>query len=438
MNVSRASSYVAGGIKDKVLRSVYSLFERIDILDIDNDRVQTVHESRGRFRGRYDDLSPQEGVIEFARLNIHPEDQERFIQLYTIPSLMELLQKSRHSFHSSLFRIHEGDGVYVRQLFIQSMVRLDGRRVILSMLLDNEGTASEIGNSLYDSALTGIEIPQKSSDDPVDSAIPKSALFDSLIQAVPCGVFWKDKNRRFLGVNRFFLDFYGFSSPSVIIGNTDEDMGWHVDPFPFMRDEYDVLKGKSIFDASGSCIVRGIDHQIKASKFPVYKNGSIIGLIGMFKDLGPNIDDPNASIDELTGLLNSRGAIEAFNRYEKSYREKKIDFCIISIDINSFSEFNHQYGSQAANDLLNKVGRVLAAIMGESGVVSRIGGDEFVILHQISDRSQIDHYEYEIASAVSTIQSIQGIPVTVSITTESILFSESPSARVRTAEEKAK
>ena len=69
--------------------------------------------------------------------------------------------------------------------------------------------------------------------------------------------------------------------------------------------------------------------------------------------------------------------------------------------------------------------------MGDSGVVSRIGGDEFVILRQISDRNQIDHDEYEIASAVASIQSIQGIPITVSITTESILFSESPSARFR-------
>ena len=34
-----------------------------------------------------------------------------------------------------------------------------------------------------------------------------------------------------------FLDFYGFESADVLIGKTDEDMGWHSDPEPFMQDE---------------------------------------------------------------------------------------------------------------------------------------------------------------------------------------------------------
>lgn len=35
-------------------------------------------------------------------------------------------------------------------------------------------------------------------------------LFDSIINTSQDCVFWKDKNRRFIGVNKAFLDFYGF------------------------------------------------------------------------------------------------------------------------------------------------------------------------------------------------------------------------------------
>ncbi len=433
MNISKISNFVAGGIKDKVLRSVYALFERVDILDIENDRLLNIHKSRGRFRGSYEDLPLKNAIEEFAELNIHPDDQERFLKLYDPVHLAEALQKSNHSFHCSLFRIYEGDERYEWQLCLQSMVRLDGRPVILSTLTDGEGIAETFREQMPESShyFDDEELTSYMHGDPAETVFSKNALFDALVQGVPFGIFWKDKNRRFLGANRSFLDFYGFPSTTSIIGNTDEDMGWHVDPVPFMKDELDVLNGKSIYDAAGSCIVHGIDHKIVASKFPVRKNGKIIGLVGMFRDKGVNISNPFDGIDELTGLLNSEGAIETFNRYQKSYLEKGFDFSIISIDINHFSDFNHQYGSKIADELLIRIAKVLTATIGDYSVVSRIGGDEFVILRQITDPSQLQHDEFEIASAISTIRSIQGVPVTVNITTESVLYSESPSASMR-------
>ena len=35
-------------------------------------------------------------------------------------------------------------------------------------------------------------------------------LFDNIMSTVQDCVFWKDKERRFVGVNQAFLDFYGF------------------------------------------------------------------------------------------------------------------------------------------------------------------------------------------------------------------------------------
>ncbi|MBQ1593255.1 MAG: PAS domain-containing protein, partial [Treponema sp.] len=110
-------------------------------------------------------------------------------------------------------------------------------------------------------------------------------LFDSIINTSQDCVFWKDKDRRFLGVNQAFLDFYGFESANILIGKTDEDMGWHSDPEPFKQDELAVLSGKSTYKVQGKCFIRGEERDIVASKRPLYENGKIIGLVGSFIDI---------------------------------------------------------------------------------------------------------------------------------------------------------
>lgn len=72
----------------------------------------------------------------------------------------------------------------------------------------------------------------------------------------------------------------------TIIGKTDEDMGWHVDNMPYYHGELDVLqKGRVIEKVPGQCIIRGVlQHHIICYKWPLYRDGKIIGLMGLFFD----------------------------------------------------------------------------------------------------------------------------------------------------------
>ncbi len=110
-------------------------------------------------------------------------------------------------------------------------------------------------------------------------------LFDKLMNTTQDCIFWKDTDRRFVGVNKAFLDFYGFVSEDAVIGKTDEDMGWHPDPEPFKQDEIRVLQGVSTHNVRGQCIIRGEVREIMATKTPIYDNGEIIGFIGSFMDV---------------------------------------------------------------------------------------------------------------------------------------------------------
>ncbi|SDB06370.1 PAS domain-containing sensor histidine kinase [Butyrivibrio sp. INlla16] len=110
-------------------------------------------------------------------------------------------------------------------------------------------------------------------------------LFDKIINTTQDCIFWKDTHRRFVGVNQAFLNFYGFKSADEVIGKTDEDMGWHPDPEPFMQDEILVLHGESTHNVHGLCIVKGEVREIIATKTPIYDEGVIIGFVGSFMDV---------------------------------------------------------------------------------------------------------------------------------------------------------
>ena len=110
-------------------------------------------------------------------------------------------------------------------------------------------------------------------------------LFREVLGQTRDCIFWKDTERRFVGVNQAFLDFCGFESEKELIGKTDEDMGWHPDPEPFRRDELRVLQGESTMLVHGTCMIRGKVRDILATKAPIYDGQTIIGFVGSFIDV---------------------------------------------------------------------------------------------------------------------------------------------------------
>ncbi len=112
----------------------------------------------------------------------------------------------------------------------------------------------------------------------------RDILLEKVLDTTQTCMFWKDTERRFVGVNQAFLDFYGFPSEDVLIGKNDEDMGWHDDPDPFRNDELRVLKGESTRLVQGKCRVHGENREIFATKAPAYDGDKIIGLVGSFID----------------------------------------------------------------------------------------------------------------------------------------------------------
>ncbi len=229
-------------------------------------------------------------------------------------------------------------------------------------------------------------------------------LFDSIINTSQDCVFWKDKDRRFIGVNQAFLDFYGFESEDVLIGKNDEDMGWHSDPEPYKQDELRVLSGKSTYKVQGKCVIRGEERDIIASKRPLYDGDEIVGLVGSFVDITDvirrkidgsqvvyNIDDLRKYsffdkiideisleeiLDPLTGILSRAYAI----KFVRSLISEKQPFTFTIVDLDNFKSINDNFGHSAGDKVLTTVSKGLAEYAKGFGLAGRFGGDELLLI----------------------------------------------------------
>jgi diguanylate cyclase (GGDEF)-like protein len=98
-----------------------------------------------------------------------------------------------------------------------------------------------------------------------------------------------------------------------------------------------------------------------------------------------------AFYDPLTGLPNRRLLEERFAFCAATSRRKGESFCVLLIDLDHFKLINDNFGHDAGDAMLIETGQRLINSVRECDVVSRIGGDEFVILlPETNDRNSVD------------------------------------------------
>ena len=263
--------------------------------------------------------------------------------------------------------------------------------------------------------------------------ISESDLLNNLMTLIPAGIFWKDTDRRFLGANQMFLDYYNLKSVDEIIGKTDEDMGWHIDPVPFRNVELRVIgNGESVLNVPGQCIVQGRVRNIKASKCPLFSDGKIVGLIGYFLDVTDAVQEQNrlsalSQTDELTGVLNRRAYTEIALQYEEQYKQNHTDFVLYMIDLDDFKTVNDDYGHEYGNLVLQSICKSLTVAASDNCVLFRYGGDEFVILHQLQSEDEIELLQKRFIRAVDSPRNLDGAKFSVKASIGHALYSETTS-----------
>jgi len=87
-----------------------------------------------------------------------------------------------------------------------------------------------------------------------------------------------------------------------------------------------------------------------------------------------------AQHDPLTGLVNRRRLVELLHELLGSRRVVDRNFAVLFIDLDGFKGINDTYGHEAGDRVLVEVARRMRRVAREYDVVSRVSGDEFVLI----------------------------------------------------------
>ncbi len=215
-----------------------------------------------------------------------------------------------------------------------------------------------------------------------------SILLEKILDTTKTALFWKDSHRRFLGANKAFLDYYEFPSEHVILGKTDEDMGWHENDEPFRSDELRVLQtGESTYRVHGKCMSHGEMRDIVASKSPLIQNGKIVGLVGSFEDVTDEIRR-----QEQTTILNEQ-LRQALERAEAANRAKSAFLSNVSHDMRTplngilgIAELASKCSdTEQLHDYIEKIltaGSLLKDLINDTLELSRIGSNKKQLVYE--------------------------------------------------------
>ena len=116
-----------------------------------------------------------------------------------------------------------------------------------------------------------------------------SKFLQLILDNVPAGIFWKDKDSRYLGCNKFHAKAMQFNSTEEIIGKSDADFHYYPEKLElFRKDELKVLENnQSVFRITNS--KRNIDNKdvwIETNKVPFQdETGNTTGVLGLYKDV---------------------------------------------------------------------------------------------------------------------------------------------------------
>jgi len=85
-------------------------------------------------------------------------------------------------------------------------------------------------------------------------------------------------------------------------------------------------------------------------------------------------------LDPLTELLNRRGMQDALDRISQRVRQGDPPFTALLVDLDSFKQVNDRHGHAAGDRVIQESARRIRNAVRPTDVVSRIGGDEFLLV----------------------------------------------------------
>ncbi|MCB2052066.1 MAG: EAL domain-containing protein, partial [Novosphingobium sp.] len=181
------------------------------------------------------------------------------------------------------------------------------------------------------------------------------------------------------------------------------------------------LTSKSAFKELG--VRAGIMGEVRwwsISGRPVYAStGEFVG----FRGSGHDLTEKRRSQEEASRLAHYDSLTDLANRFQmaktledvlNASNEAERDCAVFLLDLDRFKQVNDTMGHPAGDALLQQVSKRLTRVVGDEGLVGRLGGDEFkVVLPGVTDRDHLANLAHRIIESLSQPYSIEGDRVVI-------------------------
>lgn len=282
------------------------------------------------------------------------------------------------------------------------IVRADG--TICWVLDKGQGNFDKQGNLL---SIDGV-ITEITSQKEVEEELSRvSRVLQNVFDTDPNFIFVKDRNSKFVMVNKALADAYGSTSEDLI-GKSDSDFNPNDEENNhFHQDDLEVInnrKEKLILEEKITT-ANGEIRWLQTIKRPLIEgNGEINYLLGVSTDITDRkkVSEKltfQASHDALTGLINRREFEVRAEQLLLNVFQGASEHSLCFMDLDQFKVVNDTCGHIAGDELLRQLGILLEDAVGHRHTVARLGGDEFGVL--------IENYSLEEAhSVISTLKKV--------------------------------
>lgn len=117
---------------------------------------------------------------------------------------------------------------------------------------------------------------------------PPQEMLQLVLDNIPQRVFWKDRNFRYLGCNKYFAQDAHLREPSEIIGKNDFELSWKDTAELYRKYDQEVMESDTAnvnFEEPQSR-PDGSQLWLRTSKIPLHdSDGNVIGVLGTYEDI---------------------------------------------------------------------------------------------------------------------------------------------------------
>lgn len=360
-------------LQDEVSRNLMMLFDNMYLLDI-TEKTRTVIATTNGVEDAGTVTTDIDSFYDaFPTRFLYYDDIERFKDMASAEGVRRRLAQSSHGYFVDYFRVRQPNGNYNwMEFYLIALPDANRSRILACVKPTSIGDRLTLMSDDKGTKLNGAQITD-------------SDLVDAFVNDSGIKLFWKDDKRRFCGASEAFLQYYGFDDLSEIAGKTDEEIRWHLNDVPFQKDENEVLEtGSVIRNSRGENVVDNVVHNILASKFPIYHEGIISGLMGYFVDIDQDMGEQGdlyhaAMMDPVTGMMNTSCLFSTALALDDNYRLNDEDYSYILMTVPEYETFLRDFGEMTANILIQTIADEIRKEFDVRATIAHMNGCEFGI-----------------------------------------------------------